>query len=144
MLLIRKQPFMTQPRIFNRAFSKLASFVAILSLAVVHAGYAATNMGLIPCDGDDCTINSVMQLINNVMNFFFQSLLLPIFIVMVLYLGYSYLAAQGKPGQHAKLGSMAKHMVLGLVLMLCAWLIVKTILSILGYTDTLGFFTTPS
>jgi hypothetical protein len=97
-------------------------------------------MGLVPCDGDDCTINSVMQLLNKLMNFFFDTLLLPLFVVMVLYLGYSYLTAQGKPGMHAKFGSMAKHMVGGLVLMLCAWLIVKTILVILGYSDPFGFF----
>lgn len=96
--------------------------------------------GLIPCDGPDCTINSVMTFLNNLMNFFFNTLLLPIFVVMVLYLGYSYIAAMGKPGQHAKLGSMAMHMVGGLLLMLCAWLIVKTILAILGYSDVFGFF----
>jgi hypothetical protein len=96
--------------------------------------------GLIPCDGNDCTINSVMQLVNNLMNFFFTTLLLPIFVVMVMYLGYSYLTANGSPGQHAKVASMAKHMFLGLLLMLCAFLIVHTILSILGYSDTFGFF----
>jgi hypothetical protein len=96
--------------------------------------------GLVPCDGNDCTVNSVIQLLDNLMSFFFQTLLLPIFVVMVMYLGYSYLTANGKPGQHAKVISMAQHMVGGLVLMLCAWLIVHTILSILGYTDTLGFF----
>jgi hypothetical protein len=96
--------------------------------------------GLIPCDGPTCGINDVMILLNNLMNFFFHTVLLPLFVVMVLYLGYSYIAAQGKPGQHAKLGSMAMHMVGGLVLMLCAWLIVKIILTILGYSDIFGFF----
>lgn len=97
-------------------------------------------MGLVPCDGDDCTINSVVQLMNNIMNFFFKVLLLPIFVIMILYLGYQYLTAGGKPGMHAKLGKMAMHMVGGLVLILCAWLIVKAILAILGYSDPFGFF----
>jgi hypothetical protein len=96
--------------------------------------------GLIPCDGPECGINHVMILLNNLMNFFFHTVLLPLFVVMVMYLGYSYIAAMGKPGQHAKLGSMAMHMVGGLLLMLCAWLIVKTILTILGYTDIFRFF----
>jgi len=96
--------------------------------------------GLIPCDGADCTFNSAIQLLDNLMSFFFTTLLLPIFVVMIMYLGYSYLTADGKPGQHARALSMAKHMVMGLLLILCAWLIVHTILSILGYTDTFGFF----
>ncbi|MDB5188701.1 MAG: hypothetical protein JWM92_299 [Candidatus Nomurabacteria bacterium] len=132
---------MTQHGTFNQAFTKWGTFVAALSLMSVHVAHAATSAdGLIPCDGPDCTFNSVLQLLNNIINFFFKTLLLPIFVVMVMYLGYTYLTAGGKPGQHAKLGSMAKHMVLGLVLMLCAWLIVHTILTILGYQDTLNFF----
>lgn len=130
---------MMRTRIFNQVFAKLSCYTAVGSLFMVQIVRAQAS-GLIPCDGDDCDINSVMQLLNNLMNFFFRDLLLPIFVVMVLYLGYSYLTAQGKPGMHAKIGSMAKHMVGGLVLMLCAWVIVKTILSILGYSDSFGFF----
>ncbi len=137
---------MKQPGIFNRLLTKLTFFSAVFSLAAAHAVQAATQspasngMGLIPCDGDDCTINSVMQLLNNLMTFFFRTLLFPIFVCMILYLGYSYLTANGNPGQHAKALSMGKHMVLGLLLMLCAWVVVRTILSILGYSDTFGFF----
>lgn len=98
------------------------------------------DMGLIPCDGPECDLNSFFQLLNNLISFFFSTLLLPLFVLMILYLGYSYIAAQGKPGQHAKLGNMAKHMVLGLVLMLCAWVIVRTILVAIGFQDSLGFF----
>ena len=111
------------------------------SNAVAHFGGTTTaGEGLIPCDGADCTVNSVMQLLNNLMHFFFTVLLLPIFVVMVMYLGFGYLTAEGNPSQHAKLISMAKNMFLGLLLMLCAWLIVHIILSVLGYTDTLNFF----
>ncbi|MDB5255264.1 MAG: hypothetical protein JWL92_640 [Candidatus Nomurabacteria bacterium] len=108
--------------------------------APVVSSTASTGSGLIPCDGPDCNLNSVMQLANNLLSFFFKTLLLPLFVIMVIYLGYSYIAAQGKPGQHAKLGSMAKKMVLGLLLMLCAWVIVRTLLFALGYHDDLFFF----
>lgn len=130
---------MKQPATFNRVFAKLAWYAAALSLLVVQISHAQAS-GLVPCDGDDCTINSVVQLMNNIMNFFFKVLLLPIFVIMILYLGYQYLTAGGKPGMHAKLGRMAMHMVGGLVLILCAWLIVKAILAILGYSDPFGFF----
>jgi hypothetical protein len=127
--------------IFNRLFNNVARVGTVLSLLAVRFTYAQrTDLGLIPCDGPECNLDSFMQLLNNLLNFFFSTLLLPIFVVMVMYLGYSYIAAQGKPGQHAKLGSMAKHMVLGLLLMLCAWVIVKTILYALGYNDELFFF----
>ncbi len=118
-----------------------ASAIPLVMAAADNSGIVSpVGQGLIPCDGPECTINHVMILLNNLMNFFFNTLLLPLFVVMVLYLGYSYITAMGKPGQHAKLGSMAMHMFLGLLLMLCSWLIVKIILSVLGYADIFGFF----
>lgn len=136
------QPSMKQPKTFNRVFTKCGLYALSFFFGIVQATHAATSngMGLVPCDGPECDINSVMQLINNIINFFFNTLLLPLFVVMVIYLGVSYFMAGGKPGQHAKLGSMAKHMVLGLVLMMCAFVIVKTLLVVLGFSDTLGFF----
>ncbi|GEM_PF-986588 len=121
---------------FNKKLSPIAFVITMITPFVTYAQAS----GLIPCDGNDCNLNSVMQLFNTLQNFFFHTLLLPIFVIMVMYLGFSYLTAGGKPGQHAKLGSMAWHMLAGLVLMLCAWLIVHTILSLLGYTDTFRFF----
>jgi type IV secretory pathway VirB2 component (pilin) len=134
-----KLPSLMQHTIFNRVFAKLAAFTAVLTLIFAQAVQAQAS-GLIPCDGPDCTLNSVVQLMNNLMSIFFKTILPVLFVVMILYLGYSYLTAGGNPAQHAKLLSMAKHMILGLLLILCAFLIVKSILSILGYTDTLGFF----
>jgi len=96
--------------------------------------------GLIPCDGADCTFDSVLQLVNNLINFFFTTLLLPLIVLLIMYLGYGYLTANGNPAQHAKLKSMLKNIVLGLLLIVCAWLIVRTLLSVLGYTDDLMFF----
>lgn len=134
-----KLPSITQQGIFNRASSTLAAYTAVASLIIVQAAQAQAS-GLIPCDGNDCNLNSVMQLINNLINFFFTTLLIPIFVIMVMYLGYTYLTAGGNSGQHAKLRSMAKHMFLGLLLILCAFLIVKTIFSVLGVSDSLNFF----
>ncbi len=128
---------------FKQLSSNVVRLSAVFFLAYVQLAHAGTGMGLVPCDGaagDECTLNSVIQLANNLMSFFFNTLLLPIVIAMIMYVGYSYIAALGKPGQHAKLGSMAMHLVLGLLLMLCAWVIVRAIISILGYHDSLYFF----
>ncbi|MES2224882.1 MAG: hypothetical protein V4478_02750 [Patescibacteria group bacterium] len=110
------------------------------ALNIPEVTVGAGGSGLIPCDGPECDLNSFLQLANNVMAFFFRTLLLPIFVVMVMYLGYSYLTANGNPAQHGKVASMAKHMVLGLLLMLCAWVIVRSVLSMIGYQDDLFFF----
>lgn len=127
--------------IFNRRFNKVAVLAAAYSLAAVQVAQAADNgMGLIPCDGDDCTLNSVLQLANNLMGFFFKTVLPIILVVTIVYVGYSYITAGGNPSKRVKIGRLALNIVLGLLIMLCAWVVVQTILSVLGYHDDLFFF----
>ncbi len=93
---------------------------------------------IIPCT-DNCTVNDVFRLINNIIAFFFKVLLIPIFIALIMYVGFKYITAQGKPGQHAMLKNLVVHVVLGLILILSAWIIVRIILTTVGYTDSLLF-----
>ncbi len=94
---------------------------------------------IIPCT-DKCTFGDVFKLLNNLFTFFFKVLLMPLFIVMIVYAGFSYLRAQFNGGKKVELKSMFLHMVGGIILILCAWLIVHTILVLLGYEEGLVFF----
>lgn len=94
---------------------------------------------LIPCV-NKCDLGSVMQLLNNLITFLIKVILFPISILLFVYAGYTYIISQGEPGKRVKVKSMIKHLILGIVLILCAWIIVKTLLVVLGYTDSLYFF----
>lgn len=94
---------------------------------------------LIPCT-DKCTFSDVFRLINNAFLFFVQKLLLPIFLILIMWAGARYILAGANSGKKADLKKLFGNMVLGIVLMLCAWLIVRTILVLLGYTEGLLFF----
>lgn len=94
---------------------------------------------IIPCT-DKCGLSDVFELINNIISFIITTLLLPVIVLMIMYVGFQYLMARGKPGQHAKLLSLIKHIVGGLALILCAWLIVRVIMTTLGYSEGLLFF----
>lgn len=94
---------------------------------------------IIPCT-DKCTFGDVFKLLNNIFKFFFKVLLLPLFIIMIMYAGFSYLGAQFNGMKKVELKSLFTHMIGGILLILCAWLIVYTILSFLGYTEGLVFF----
>lgn len=91
---------------------------------------AQGGLGLIPCD-DTCNFNDIMQLINNLITFLITTLFIPIIIILFMYSGFKYITAQGNP---AKIGNIKKtviHIVVGMLLVLCSWLIVKTVLSVL-------------
>lgn len=94
---------------------------------------------LIPCV-NKCDLGSVMQLLNNLITLLIKFLLFPVSVLMFVYAGFKYITAQGNPAKKISVRKMIGKFILGIVLILCAWLIVKTLLVILGYTDTLYFF----
>ena len=85
---------------------------------------------IIPCT-NKCTLEDVFTLINNIINFTFKYLLLPFIVLLFVYAGASYFMAINAPEKKVKLFKLLWRIVLGLVLILGAWLIVKTILLVL-------------
>jgi len=94
---------------------------------------------LVPCT-DKCSFSDVFRLINTILTFVLTKLLLPLFVLLIMYTGFQYLMAQGKPGMHLKLKSLVVNIVKGVLLILLAWLIVRSLLALLGVTDGLLFF----
>lgn len=85
---------------------------------------------IIPCT-DKCTFSDVFRLLNNVIKFFFKVLLIPIFVVLLMFAGFKYITAQGNSSKIADLKKMLLGVIKGVVLILCAWLIVRTIMNTL-------------
>jgi len=94
---------------------------------------------LVPCT-NKCGLRDVFVLLNNVLKFVISKLLIPLFVVLIMYIGFKYLTSQGKPGMHVKFKKILWNVFIGLVLILTAWLIVRTLLTTLGVTDGLLFF----
>lgn len=109
------------------------------SVAIEAADSPMSSTGLVPCT-DKCTLRDVFQLINNLMSFFFKVLLMPLFVLMIMYAGFSYIKAQGNPGQHVKLMGMFKNMIFGLLIVLCSYLIVRVIITTMVKPEYLMFF----
>jgi hypothetical protein len=96
----------------------------------------AQGTGLVPCV-DDCGFADLLTLINNVIEFLITKLFIPIVVLVFMYGGYQYIAAQGNPTKKANVKKMLLHLVVGMLFVLCSWLIVKTVLNIL-LRDTTG------
>jgi hypothetical protein len=99
----------------------------------------ANGSEIIPCT-NKCDAESVFELINNAIKFFFNYLLIPIIVIMLVYAGWTYISAQGNPGKKIKLANLLWHIVAGIFLILGAWLIVRVILDALGISQGLIFF----
>ena len=109
---------------------KFIVMVMLLAIFLPGMGLAAE---LVPCStGDDCTFESLILLINNVLKFIFTKLAVPIAAIMFVYAGFLLVTAQGGEAK-GKAKTIFTNTVLGLVLAAGAYLIVKLVLVTLGY-----------
>lgn len=101
-------------------------------------GSAASDAsGLIPeCPDSGCGFNELMILINTIISFILVDLATPLFALIIVYAGWLYLSAGGGEENIKKAKTILTNAVIGYVIVLAAWLVVKTILSALGVTNT--------
>lgn len=111
---------------------------------VPDCGKVVTTMG---ADGKEtsvmtnpCTFNDLIQLIKNVIQFLLFSIATPLIALILMYTGYLYLTAGGSSSQTEKVRHILFNAVIGYVVALAAWLIVKTILSSLNIDPTIETF----
>ena len=88
----------------------------------VHPGYDK------PCD-----FTAFMTLINTGITFIFYNMVIPIAAIMFAYAGFLMVSSGGSAESRSKAKSIFTNAVWGLVIAAGAWLIVKTILTFLGY-----------
>ena len=90
-----------------------------------------------------CTFNDLIGLIKSVIHFVLFSLALPIAAIMFAYAGITLLFAGGSEESIGKAKRIFFDVLVGLIIAAAAWLIIETILSVLGYnqswTTWLGF-----
>ncbi len=99
------------------------------SMFIPIATYAAG--GLVPCDGADCHFGSILTLVHNGVNFLIL-LILPICAIVIAYAGFLFLTSGGSTETLTKAKGVFIKAVIGIILILAAWLIVNTILATLG------------
>lgn len=83
---------------------------------------------------DPCDFNMVMNIINKLITFFLVALATPFFAIILIYTGWLYLSSGGSSEKVTKAKSIFKNVIIGYIIALSAWIIVKTILSIVGFT----------
>ena len=88
------------------------------------------NEGLIPCNGPDCNACHVVELANRVMNFLITIMSIIGVLVMVI-AGFKMVTSGGNTASWESGKKMFGSVVIGIILVLAAWLIVDTILKIL-------------
>ena len=97
--------------------------------------------GLVPCNGADCDFTQFMNLVNTVIRFILFNLAVPIAAIMFVYAGFLMIVPGSESSSKKTKGKeIFWNAFIGLVLAAAAWLIIRTILAILGYQGAwIGF-----
>ncbi len=124
---------------------KLFIYIFVFILIILPAFSSAQNTppaskSLVPCDNisTPCDYNAFLKLVNTIINFIL-TMSLPICAVMFAYAGFLLITSGGGEGRNdAK--KIFTNAAIGLFYVIGAFIIVKTILTILGYEGGwLGF-----
>ena len=92
--------------------------------------------GLVPCDnvGTKCDFNALLAMINGVIHFILFFMVVPISAIMFAYAGFLLITAGGEAaGARTKAKNIFFNAVIGLIIAVACWLIISTVLHILGY-----------
>lgn len=86
---------------------------------------------LVPCDGPNCHLSDLGTMVNTIIDFLVK-LALPLLAVMLAWGGFLLLFSGGDPGKITSGKKVLWASVIGFLLVMFAWLIVKTVLSMMG------------
>jgi hypothetical protein len=82
---------------------------------------------------DPCDFDMLLELVNKFISYLLVYLATPIFALIIIYVAWLYLSDMGSSENIKKAKTILKNAVIGYVIILSAWLIVKTILLSLGF-----------
>lgn len=117
-----------------------------LILVAPAVSFAQTEVwkGLVPCGTKEnpttCDFTAFMKLIDTLIKFILFKLAVPIAAIMFFYAGFLMVTSGGSTESRGRAKTIFTNTALGLVFVAGAWLIIKTLLSILGYDGAwIGF-----
>ena len=117
-----------------RSFLKYSSIGILIAAACVPLITVAQGDPLVPCGNqgqNPCTFNDFFTLANNIVDFLFTYIVLPIMAVGILASGITILTAAGSSGQIEKGKKMLWNLGIGFFIAATAWVIVNTALEAL-------------
>jgi type IV secretory pathway VirB2 component (pilin) len=107
-------------------------FIAILFVSFPYFSFAADP--LVPCgtsQGAPCEFKDLAELFSRVMNFLLFTVMVPLAVLSIAFVGFQYLTAVGNPSKLAKAHDVLWDVLFGIFIALAAWLIINTIFSVL-------------
>ena len=95
--------------------------------------------GIVKCV-DNCGFADFIELLNRIVKFIMFDLAVPIAAIMFAYAGFELMTSQGETSKREKAKKIFTNVAIGLILVVSSFIIIQTILSIVGYDKTWNWF----
>ncbi len=117
-------------------FATVFSLVILFTPMVIYAAYPDRIISCGAVDGSQpaCDFNQMMVTINNLIQFLLIYFATPLAAICFAYAGFLYITSAGSAENVSKAKKILTNVIIGYVIALVAWLIVKTILVSLGFS----------
>jgi len=130
-------------KIFNGINNKFKIVIFLFVLLIMFSPVLVLAQdwpGLVPCD-QNCNCDQLMHLVNRVVNFIFVYLAIPILAIMFAYAGILLITAGGESASaKTKAKGIFTNAVSGFLIMAVSWIVIHSILEILGFDGSwIGF-----
>ena len=123
-----------------KKITKLLIFLFMFLILITPALSFAT---LVTCDNSatqPCDFNALMGMINGIINFILYSMVIPIAAILFAFVGFEMVTSGGSSEKRGLAKKVFANVVIGLIIAMSCWLVVKLILGILGYNGAwIGF-----
>ncbi len=115
--------------------------ITILGIFFVLPNFVHAQSAIVPCDGVvvKCGFTSFITLIQNIITFAIKYIIIPVGAIIFAYVGFLFLTSGGSSETRKKAKGIFIKVVIGIIVILAAWLIVSTILTVFGVTDSFRF-----
>lgn len=126
----------------KKFLTHLFIFLILIIPVISFAEQSPTTSGLVPCDNTTtkCDFNQLMNLVNKVIKFVLYDMVVPIAAIMFAYAGFELVTSGGSTEKRATAKNVFTNALIGLVIAVGAFILIRTLLSILGFKgDWIGF-----
>lgn len=113
----------------------MKKIITAISISLLPAVTFA--QGLVPCGNpgqDQCQFTHLLDLISNVINFIFI-MIVPIAAALFVWWGFRYIISADDAQLRQSLKGYFKNLIIGIIIVMVAWLVVATLLKALGVND---------
>ncbi|TSC53779.1 MAG: hypothetical protein LiPW39_68 [Parcubacteria group bacterium LiPW_39] len=116
----------------------LKTFSILLAISYLLLAIYPVQAALVPCSGLNCTVCDLFALLGNITNFILKNVMPPLAGLLFLVGGIMMVAAAGSEERFKKGRTILVNTLIGVVIVLAAWVVINTLITTLGKSLKVG------